>query len=103
MKYALLFTMLLVFTCSSAQVVGKSPKSSATNNGNQVAPVRTVPPGSYRMAPDNMACVVPDLSTVAPMPNGVKRGDAIPFMPNGLRKTPIMMVKATNFPAKSPK
>jgi hypothetical protein len=103
MKCFLIFALLLVYTCTSAQVVRKPYKSNQTNNGNQVAPDRTVSAGSYAIAPDNMPCVVPDMSKVTRMPNSFKTGDSIPFMPNGFRRTPIVMVKTTNTPNKSPK
>jgi hypothetical protein len=53
---------------------------------NAPGTVITRPPQIYRMWPDNMPCVVTDMASVKPMPNGLKPDTKLPEMPNGFKR-----------------
>jgi hypothetical protein len=97
--------MLAGGSAAYTQVVLKVHGNQPTNNGRQVGPTKIVPPGAYPMQPDNMPCVVPDMATVKGIPNSVKPGDEIQFIPNGYRKEPIVVSarKQKTGPRKLPK
>jgi hypothetical protein len=97
MKTALLLLMIATGYAGYAQVDSKTSQEPKRIN---VGPPPRVAPGAYSLSPDNMPCVVPDMSTVKPMPNGSKPTDEVTFMPNGYRSTPITLVQQKKSPRK---
>ena len=80
MKAALLLLMVVTGYAGYGQVVIKNKENTPTQD--RLPPTQTVAPGVYALKPDNMPCKVPDMETVKPMPNSVKPGDEIAFIPN---------------------
>ena len=97
MRAALLLIMMVAGYAGYAQV---DSKTSDQPKKIMVGPPPRVAPGAYALSPDNMPCVVPDMSTVKPMPNGRKATDEVTFMPNGYRSTPITVVQKSKQQAK---
>ena len=97
MKTALLLLLVTTAYAGYAQV---DSKTSQQPKRIIVGPPSGVAPGAYAQSPDNMPCVVPDLSTVKPMPNATKATDDVTFIPNGYRSTPITLVQKKKVQAK---
>jgi hypothetical protein len=92
MKPVIMLIFLSVCLSGYAQVVSKSNRKQSVNDKTKVAPTKIVAPGTYQLAPDKMPCVVPDMATVKRMPNSIKAGDEIPFISNGYRRNPVIVL-----------